>query len=52
MAGEEFLKFEITDEDLRSEFNPFRSRRRNKEEEIYGKYDNILPYCLISVALN
>lgn len=38
MSDNEYEKFEITDFDLNNEFNPNRSRRPTKNQQIYGKY--------------
>lgn len=37
MSDDEVIRFEITDYDLDNEFNPNRSRRAKKEQQIYGK---------------
>ncbi|KAG6458611.1 septin-interacting protein 1 [Manduca sexta] len=36
MSDDEVIRFEITDYDLDNEFNPNRSRRAKKEQQIYG----------------
>lgn len=37
MADDEFIKFEITEEDLENEFTQHRPRRLTKHQQIYGK---------------
>lgn len=37
MSDDEVIRFEITDYDLDNEFNPNRSRKHKKEQQIYGK---------------
>ena len=37
MSDDEVIRFEITDYDLDNEFNPNRSRRAKKEQQIYGE---------------
>lgn len=38
MSDDEVIRFEITDYDLDNEFNPNRSRKAKKEQQIYGYY--------------
>lgn len=36
MSEDGFIKFEITEDDIESEFNPFRAKRLTKNQQIYG----------------
>ena len=36
MSEDGFIKFEITEDDIDSEFNPFRAKRLTKNQQIYG----------------
>lgn len=36
MSEDGFIKFEITEDDIESEFNPFRAKKLSKNQQIYG----------------